>query len=48
MAWALIILDGGRRVKKLLEGKPVGSKRKNTRLRWFDHVESDVKKGGLV
>jgi hypothetical protein len=37
-------MDGEKTVKKLLEGKPVGSKRRNTRLRWIDDVKSDVKK----
>jgi hypothetical protein len=40
----VVTKDGERTVKKLLEGKPGGNKRRNTRLRWIDDVESNVKK----
>jgi hypothetical protein len=37
-------MDGKRKVKKLLEGKPGGGKKKGRlRLKWMDDVEVDVR-----
>jgi hypothetical protein len=37
-------MDGARTVKKFLEGKPGGGRKKGRpRLRWIDDVESDLR-----
>jgi hypothetical protein len=41
-------MNGGRIVKKLLEGKPGGERKKGRpRLRWIDYVESDLRNMGV-
>ena len=41
-------MDGKRRVKRMLEGKPRGRRKKRrTRLRWMDSVELDLMNVGI-
>jgi hypothetical protein len=41
-------MDGARIIKKLLEGKPGGERKKGRpRLRWINDVESDVRNMGI-
>jgi hypothetical protein len=44
----VVRMDGARIVKKFLEGKPGGGRKKGRpRLRWIDDVESDLRNTGV-
>jgi hypothetical protein len=44
----VIRMDGARRVKKLLEGKPGGGRKKGRpRLRWINDAKSDLRNMGV-
>jgi hypothetical protein len=47
LSWHIVRMDDTRTVKKVLEGKPRrGRKKRKSRLRWVDDVESNMRNMG--